>query len=93
VGNKRTVLKLTFPNNQNLMLVRRGLQKIMASNKTSSGKDEFANDLASIMIDYHDEMDWDSGTNGKDAMLGVMDIREHDIQYYVRTAMDNGITS
>ncbi len=84
-------MKLTFANNQNLMLVRKALQKIVASNKNNTVKDEFANDLASIMIDYDDQMEWDSGAARQDAMLGIIDIREHDIQYYVRTAMDNGI--
>ncbi|KAJ3080643.1 DNA polymerase epsilon catalytic subunit, partial [Quaeritorhiza haematococci] len=87
VGNKTRLLKLSFHNVQNLLAVRKVLLPLIEKNKAR----------AEVVAAYEDVTDLMSKNQqsftktAREPVDLITDIREYDVPYYVRTAMDNDI--
>ncbi|KAI8985142.1 hypothetical protein BDB01DRAFT_896693 [Pilobolus umbonatus] len=81
IGNTRNFIRLTFRNQNDLMTVRRPLIDIVQRNqKKAIAVDTYA--------DYISETNRRSTRNVGDTQDYIMDIREYDVPYYVRVAID-----
>ncbi|KAI9356996.1 hypothetical protein DFJ73DRAFT_213314 [Zopfochytrium polystomum] len=80
VGAKRTLLKLIFPNCQCLLTVRKVLLPAYLRNQAKASLDESA--------DFFDDTVFKKSTAFSDPLDSVVDLREYDISFYVRTAID-----
>ncbi|KAF2481504.1 hypothetical protein BDY17DRAFT_301453 [Neohortaea acidophila] len=92
LGYRRTFLKLVFANVNDLLAVRRELMPIAEKNKSKvSAMDTYA-EVASANAGFDlfgDEEDNERRpTNVADASDFVVDIREYDVPYHVRVAID-----
>ncbi|KAJ2727071.1 DNA polymerase epsilon catalytic subunit [Coemansia sp. Benny D115] len=76
-GRKRRLVKLNFRNVQDLMSVRRELQPIIARNEKRSD----------LMHTYADEED----VSMREVEDSILEMREYDVPYYLRVAIDKGI--
>ncbi|KND02716.1 DNA polymerase epsilon catalytic subunit [Spizellomyces punctatus DAOM BR117] len=87
LGNKRTLLKLKFWNVQNLLSVRKMLLPAVARNRhkqeTSGAYDEVAE-----MTNQQNAAEQAIQKNHRDALDFVIDLREYDVTYYTRAAID-----
>nr|OQO27904.1 DNA polymerase epsilon catalytic subunit A [Rachicladosporium sp. CCFEE 5018] len=92
LGYRRTFLKLSFANVNDLLAVRRSVTPVAEKNKSKvSAMDTYA-EVASAnagfdLFDDHAEMDR-RPTTIADASDFVVDIREYDVPYHVRVAID-----
>ncbi|TPX58573.1 DNA-directed DNA polymerase [Powellomyces hirtus] len=86
LGHKRTLLKLRFWNMQNLLTVRKALLPAVARNlkkqETSGGYE----DVAELHSNQNSMKPGQSST--RDALDFVVDVREYDVLYYIRAAID-----
>lgn len=92
LGYRRTFLKLTFANVNDLLAVRRGIIPIAEKNKSKiSAMDTYA-EVASANAGFDmfaDELESDGRpTTIADASDFIVDIREYDVPYHVRVAID-----
>ncbi|SMQ55161.1 unnamed protein product [Zymoseptoria tritici ST99CH_3D7] len=92
LGYRRTFLKLSFANQNDLLAVRRELMPIAEKNKSqTSAMDTYA-EVASANAGFdlfEDEADRDrQRTSIADASDFIVDIREYDVPYHVRVAID-----
>lgn len=91
LGYRRTFLKLTFGNVSDLLSVRRSIMPIAEKNKSKlSAMDAYAEVAsANAGFDMFDDAENDSRrTTIADASDFVVDIREYDVPYHVRVAID-----
>jgi DNA polymerase epsilon subunit 1 len=108
VGIKRTLLKLTFVNVQNLLAVRKVIFPIINRNQSRQEADGAYNDLheyesklnplcgfglckTNINVNYRLEAAGPiTSKKTSDPQDCLIELREYDVQYYVRTAIDCG---
>ena len=95
LGYRRTFLQMNFANVNDLLAVRKTIMPIAEKNKGSmNAMDTYAEVAsASASFDIFDEdQSRDSGTAGiLDASNFIVDIREYDVPYHVRLAIDKDI--
>ncbi|KAF5367571.1 hypothetical protein D9758_003792 [Tetrapyrgos nigripes] len=104
MGHRRLYLQLSFRNVTDLLTVRRDLMPLALTNSakrdavdayaevvnaTSSGR-------PNVNIDIEEEADWTASSgrpleSREDPREGIIDIREYDVPYYLRVAIDNDI--
>ncbi|KAK4556442.1 DNA polymerase epsilon catalytic subunit [Recurvomyces mirabilis] len=95
LGYRRTFLKLEFANVNDLLAVRRGVSPIAEKNKSKvSAMDTYAEVAsANAGFDLFDEAHLDERRPAGfvDASDFILDIREYDVPYHVRVAIDMDI--
>ncbi|KAK5135159.1 DNA polymerase epsilon catalytic subunit [Meristemomyces frigidus] len=95
LGYRRTFLKITFANVNDLLGVRRTVSPIAEKNKANvSAMDTYAEVAsANAGFDLFDDAHLDSRrpTGAVDASDFILDIREYDVPYHVRVAIDRDI--
>lgn len=100
LGHRRLYLQLHFRNVSDLLTVRRDIMPLALANSAKlDAVDAYAEVVqatadASMSIEVDSEwgMDVDTagpGSKDKDPREGIIDIREYDVPYYLRVAMDN----
>ncbi|KAI0700326.1 hypothetical protein BC835DRAFT_1412133 [Cytidiella melzeri] len=103
LGHKRLYLQLHFRNVSDLLTVRRDIMPLALANSAKlDAVDAYAEVVqattdASMSIEI--ESEWgvdinhrgDRGGRDKDPREGIIDIREYDVPYYLRVAMDNDL--
>jgi DNA polymerase epsilon subunit 1 len=101
LGHRRLFLQLCFRNVSDLLAVRKDVQPLAFANGAKrSAVDAYA-EVVSAAADGHGahvelEGAWGaeaatSAARDKDPREGIIDIREYDVPYYLRVAMDNEI--
>ncbi|CAO3621731.1 unnamed protein product [Mucor hiemalis] len=93
IGNTRTYLQLSFRNQSDLFAVRRVLMPIAKKNQEKVNTvDTYAEVISeTINIGYENQSHFaamSSRKNPDDTLGNILDIREYDVPYYVRVAMD-----
>ncbi|KZT02860.1 DUF1744-domain-containing protein [Laetiporus sulphureus 93-53] len=104
MGHRRLYLQLHFRNVSDLLAVRRDLMPLALANSAKldavDAYAEVVNSTASMSIEiegeWSTEIDAGSssrrpGARDKDPREGIIDIREFDVPYYLRVAIDNEI--
>lgn len=104
MGHRRLYLQLAFRNVSDLLAVRRELMPLALAN--SAKRDavdayaEVVSATAGASMDIEMEDEWEdmggrrgqgAGSRDKDPREGIIDIREYDVPYYLRVAIDNEI--
>ncbi|KAJ7480111.1 hypothetical protein B0H11DRAFT_1725065 [Mycena galericulata] len=103
MGHRRLYLQLCFRNVSDLLTVRRDIVPIALAN--SAKRDavdayaEVVSATAGASMDIEFEGDWEdmggrsgkAGARDKDPREGIIDVREYDVPYYLRVAIDNDI--
>jgi DNA polymerase epsilon subunit 1 len=89
IGIKRSLLKLSFPNQTDLMDAKRLLQPIVKENESKKETKEI---YSAVNTNYKDEF----SINEADQAIGdisefIEDIREHDVPYCTRVSIDKGL--
>ena len=98
LGHRRLFLQLCFRNVTDLLTVRRDIMPLaLANGAKRSAIDAYA-EVVNATENFHMEVDspWSaeagtSATRDKDPRDAIIDIREFDVPYYLRVAMDNDI--
>ncbi|THW42145.1 DUF1744-domain-containing protein [Aureobasidium pullulans] len=94
LGHRRNFLKLTFANVNDLLQVRRGISPVAEKNKSKmNAMDTYAEvATANAGMDLFDD-DFDQANKASifDASDFIVDIREYDVPYHVRVAIDKDI--
>jgi DNA polymerase epsilon subunit 1 len=99
MGHRRLYLQLCFRNVSDLLTVRRDIVPLALANSAKrDAVDAYAEVVsatagASMDIDIQDEWGGASskGSRDKDPREGIIDVREYDVPYYLRVAIDNEI--
>ncbi|TFK24084.1 DNA polymerase epsilon catalytic subunit A [Coprinopsis marcescibilis] len=105
MGHRRTFLKISFRNIQDLLAVRREIAPLALANSAKrDAVDAYAEVVrATTSVDIEMENDefgggesWASSSRGAqardaDPRESIIDIREYDVPYYLRVAIDNEI--
>ncbi|KAH9975457.1 hypothetical protein BGW80DRAFT_1486180 [Lactifluus volemus] len=98
LGHRRLFLQLCFRNVSDLLTVRRDIMPLALANSAKrSAIDAYAevvNATESSHMDIDNAWSTEAGTStarDKDPRDGIIDIREFDVPYYLRVAMDNEI--
>ncbi|KAJ7642294.1 hypothetical protein B0H17DRAFT_960164 [Mycena rosella] len=102
MGHRRLYLQLCFRNVSDLLSVRREIVPLALAN--SAKRDavdayaEVVSATAGASMDVEFEGDWEdmggrskAGSRDKDPREGIIDVREYDVPYYLRVAIDNDI--
>ncbi|KAF7327720.1 DNA polymerase epsilon catalytic subunit [Mycena kentingensis (nom. inval.)] len=104
MGHRRLYLQLSFRNVSDLLAVRREIVPLALANSAKrDAVDAYAEVVsasatASMEIDFED--DWEGmggrshakkGGRDRDPREGIIDVREYDVPYYLRVAIDNDI--
>ncbi|TFK70233.1 DUF1744-domain-containing protein [Pluteus cervinus] len=103
MGHQRLYLRLCFRNISDLLFVRRDILPLALAN--SAKRDavdvyaEVVNATANADMDIEMADEWDyigrnargAGSRDQDPREGIVDIREYDVPYYLRVAIDNEI--
>ena len=86
-GSRRTFLQLRFKNVNNLLAVRKSLfPAVQANNEKLDAFNIYAD---TIMADLEDTVDdYNGRSKVLDAIDNIIDIREYDVPYHVRVAID-----
>ncbi|KAJ8610443.1 hypothetical protein MRB53_038537 [Persea americana] len=91
LGYRRLFLKLNFANVTDLLNVRKGIMPIAEKNRSKVNAMDMYAEVASANagfdIDYAED-DYRAPSNIADASDYIMDIREYDVPYHVRVAID-----
>ena len=94
LGYRRTLLELRFANVNDLLAARRDILPIAEKNKSNMNAMDTYAEVASANVGfdvYDDERDNEKRHNGiADASDYIVDIREYDVPYHVRLAIDKG---
>ena len=95
-GLKRRLLKISFWNVEQLVSVRREITPIVERNREKQEGTEAYNTLASDVNEHpHDLKKPHSGSGARDRMQeyadAIVDMREYDVPYHVRFAIDRDI--
>ncbi|KAI8621364.1 hypothetical protein BC830DRAFT_1094766 [Chytriomyces sp. MP71] len=85
-GKTQTVLKLSFFNMQHLLSVRKSMLPIVARNRTKLNSETTYEDINEMNLDSDRRLA--KKANAREAAEYIIDIREYDVMYYVRTAID-----
>ncbi|KAI8821881.1 uncharacterized protein EV422DRAFT_573743 [Fimicolochytrium jonesii] len=88
LGHKRTILKLRFWNTQNLNVVRRTFLQAVASNKRKEETSGTYDVVAELGGEFGQAQESSANLSNRDVLDFVLDVREHDLMYYVRAAID-----
>lgn len=103
LGHRRLYLQLHFRNVSDLLAVRRDIMPLALANSAKldavDAYAEVVNAAANASVFIEAEGEWQasasearaSGGRDKDPREGIIDIREFDVPYYLRVAMDNDI--
>ncbi|KAI0343807.1 DUF1744-domain-containing protein [Trametopsis cervina] len=105
LGHRRLYLQLHFRNVSDLLTVRRDIMPLALANSAKlDAVDAYAEVVqattdASMSIEIESEWGADveqgggrgTGSKDKDPREGIIDIREYDVPYYLRVAMDNDL--
>lgn len=94
LGYRRTLVKLSFANVSDLLTVRRTVMPLAEKNKEKMNALDTYAEVASANagFDIFDEEENDRNrTNVQDASDFIVDIREYDVPYHVRVAIDKDI--
>ena len=95
LGYRRALLELRFANVNELLAARRDLLPIAEKNKLNMNAMDTYAEVASanVGIDFYDDArDNETRPNGiTDASNYIVDIREYDVPYHVRVAIDKGM--
>ncbi|KAI9339371.1 hypothetical protein BDR26DRAFT_919110 [Obelidium mucronatum] len=86
-GTMRTVIKLNFYNMQNLLNVRSKLFPIITRNKAKANAETTYEDINEL-THQNDAQRKFKKVNVRESVEYILDIREHDVMYYVRAAID-----
>ncbi|KAJ3207772.1 DNA polymerase epsilon catalytic subunit, partial [Entophlyctis luteolus] len=86
-GKLRTVVKLKFHNMQNLSTVRSALYPIIASNKAKLAAESAYEGISEFGQD-RDSDKYTKKSSVRDAADNLLDMREYDLMFYVRAAID-----
>ncbi|KAJ7171879.1 hypothetical protein C8R43DRAFT_1085118 [Mycena crocata] len=102
MGHRRLYLQLRFRNISDLLSVRREIVPLALAN--SAKRDavdayaEVVSATAGASMDVQFDDDWEGlggrsgkGSRDKDPREGIIDVREYDVPYYLRVAIDNDI--
>ncbi|KAI9013156.1 hypothetical protein BC832DRAFT_282542 [Gaertneriomyces semiglobifer] len=87
LGIKRTLLKIKFWNMQNLMACRRDLLPAVNRNKAKQDSMGAYEELAEMAVQKA-EHDQAIHRNTREALDYVVDLREYDVMYYIRAAIN-----
>ncbi|KAF2714135.1 DNA polymeras-like protein epsilon [Pleomassaria siparia CBS 279.74] len=95
LGYRRTFLQLSFANVNDLLAVRKAISPLVEKNrKKLNAMDTYA-EVASANAGFDifdDEQQYDKRPNGTiDASDFILDIREYDVPYHVRVAIDKDV--
>ena len=93
LGYRRTFLRLVFRNVGDLLSVRKVLLPVATTNKEKlDALDTYAEVVNASLagMDLESEAAASSRKNISDALDYVVDIREYDVPYYLRVAIDKG---
>lgn len=89
IGIKRSLLKLSFPNQQDLMDAKRMLQPIVKDNESKKETKEI---YSAVNTNYKDEFAiGDTTIHLGDVSEYIEDMREHDVPYCTRVSIDKGL--
>ncbi|KAJ7630434.1 hypothetical protein FB45DRAFT_915491 [Roridomyces roridus] len=100
MGHRRLYIQLCFRNVSDLLTVRRDILPLALANSAKrNAVDAYAEVVsatAGASMDVEFEGDWDgmggrsgkAGSRDKDPREGIIDIREYDVPYYLRVAID-----
>ncbi|KAI9724617.1 MAG: DNA polymerase epsilon catalytic subunit [Chrysothrix sp. TS-e1954] len=94
LGYRRTLLRLSFANVSDLLAVRKSLLPIAEKNKAKMNALDTYAEVASIdtSFDIFEDGVADQRTGSVlDASDAIVDVREYDVPYHVRVAIDNDI--
>ncbi|KAL1944013.1 hypothetical protein VTO73DRAFT_3831 [Trametes versicolor] len=105
MGHTRLYLQLHFRNVSDLLTVRRDIMPLALANSAKldavDAYAEVVNATAAAATNIELEGEWAAGVGGgssrrtgvrdQDPREGIIDIREYDVPYYLRVAMDNDI--
>ncbi|OAL46092.1 DNA polymeras-like protein epsilon [Pyrenochaeta sp. DS3sAY3a] len=95
-GYRRTFLQLSFANVNDLLAVRKAINPIVEKNKKNiNALDTYAEVAsANAEMDFFDNDDYEHekrATTTSDASDFILDIREYDVPYHVRVAIDKDV--
>lgn len=104
LGHRKMFLQLNFRNISDLLTVRRDLLPLaLANGKKMDAVDAYAEVINAeaalrVQIDGEESVAWGDETDkagskaykDKDPRENIIDIREYDVPYYLRVAIDNG---
>lgn len=91
IGIKRSLLKLSFPNQNDLMEAKRFLQPIVKDNES---KKETREIYSAVNTSYNSNRNGDLSTTNvgvSDVSEYIEDIREHDVPYCTRVSIDKNL--
>lgn len=104
LGHKRLYLQLHFRNVSDLLAVRRDIMPLALANSAKldavDAYAEVVHAAADPSMTIEVESEWGAdidqtggrgGSKDKDPREGIIDIREYDVPYYLRVAMDNDL--
>ncbi|KAG9536863.1 DUF1744-domain-containing protein, partial [Aureobasidium melanogenum] len=94
LGHRRNFLKLTFANVDHLLQVRRGISPIAEKNKSKMNAMDTYAEVATAnagMDMFDDDFEQANKASIFDASDFIVDIREYDVPYHVRVAIDKDI--
>lgn len=86
-GYRRTFIKLSFSNTNDLMEVKRYLAPIVERSKAKMDAMDVYNEVAAQNFDHDEELN----TAKQDPTEAIIDLREYDVPYHVRVAIDKDI--
>ena len=97
MGHRRLYLQLCFRNVSDLLTVRRDIVPLALANSAKrDAVDAYAEVVnasagASMDIELDGEIGGSSSNRNQDPREGIIDVREYDVPYYLRVAIDNDI--
>jgi DNA polymerase epsilon subunit 1 len=97
MGHRRLYLQLCFRNVSDLLTVRRDIMPLALANSAKrDAVDAYAEVVsatagASMDIEFDNEFGTNNSTRNQDPRDGIIDVREFDVPYYLRVAIDNDI--
>ncbi|KAK4997483.1 DNA polymerase epsilon catalytic subunit [Elasticomyces elasticus] len=95
LGYRRTFVKLSFANVNDLLAVRKTIMPIADKNKKKMTAMDIYAEVASASVGldhfYDDDNDGKRPSGVVDASDSIVDIREYDVPYHVRVAIDKDI--
>ncbi|KAJ6626952.1 hypothetical protein B0H10DRAFT_1997385 [Mycena sp. CBHHK59/15] len=103
MGHRRLYLQLCFRNVSDLLAVRRDIVPLALANSAKrDAVDAYAEVVSATVgasMDIEFEGGWDdaggrsgkAGSRDKDPREGIIDVREYDVPYYLRVAIDNDL--
>jgi DNA polymerase epsilon subunit 1 len=106
LGHQRLYLQLSFHNVSDLLAVRREIMPLALANSAKrDAVDAYAEvvsattaDVGGMSVEIEDDSAWDGvsagptvGSRDRDPREGIIDVREYDVPYYLRVAIDNSL--